>query len=104
MSMSTAEQRIALAEWAKWEPREYVILPNTHVLPIDIITDLNAVHELEKRLNQDQLRAYGKALAQIIFGLVCYDLCLDNWTQILKSTASQRCEALCRVLWPERFK
>jgi hypothetical protein len=147
--MNEQEQRIALAEWAgtkrikvtgtAWggDGRESIDFP-------DYPADLNAVHNLEMRLDWKpddeycQAQEYAEQLVFVCgrnipkagnpFGYVCH-LCGEQiydsqanehsdegmihtqcpepdcyeW-HLITATAAQRCEALCRVLWPERWK
>lgn len=115
--MTSEQQRIALSEWAGlapwWCPTcnrrvepLHVTFDERHdprfggcderVLPGPSYTsDLNAVHEAEIKLDQGQRTRYifnlQTALGGQEFGLNYF------------ATASQRAEALCRTLWPERW-
>lgn len=63
--------------------------------------DLNAVHRVEEKLNVNQMSAYADALDKIC---VPVHICpLTHWHSVICSTAHQRTESLCRVLWPERW-
>jgi hypothetical protein len=93
VAVTSTEMRIALAEWAN--------------MP-DLDTDcLDEVHELEKRLSEHQIKYYNNELSEV----VDKERGRDGWTfralvtfYHRHATASQRCEALARTLWPEKFK
>lgn len=117
--MTTEQQRIAIAEWAGWKVLDTTTDINgkkvlwwsktpsmgdaeANGIP-DYCNDLNAIHEAEKLLTipesvdyEEQLdcvvnREFTEGKSVIIF-------------PIWHATASQRSEALCRTLWPERFE
>lgn len=108
--MTPEEQRIALAEWAGWK---YSPAANSSIkheaimawyrpgnspwhleqLP-DYLNDLNAVHELEMKLTDEEFDK---------FRWVLWDLVkrgsVKEWERAqLSSTAAQRCEALLKTL------
>lgn len=64
--------------------------------------DLNAMHEAEKALdNEDQRDEYWCLLRHSVSaGLDDMQHCFNT----AHATAAQRAEAFCRVFWPERFK
>jgi len=57
----------------------------------DPLNDLNAMHEAEKVLTDDQWDDYRERLEGL------------DW-RLVNATAAQRAEAFCRVMFPERFK
>lgn len=76
----------------------------------DYCNDLNAIHEAENRLKVDQIGDYENRL----YGITDYRDSVKGdaaifWSQHslyrnIHATAEQRSEALCRTLFPERFK
>lgn len=123
--MTTEQQRIAISEWMgyKIERRESLlqglsclIHPDGHVIVSDeeefqfddIVgslpdypLDLNAMHEAEKKLSEEQDGVYFNWLKT----LFCPDKCYTNLCgYVICATSQQRSEALCRTLWPERFQ
>jgi len=111
--MTPEEQRIALAEWAGWK---YSPSANSSIkheaimawyrpgnspwhleqLP-DYLNDLNAVHELEKRLSISDREAYRSILSQnAIFYPETIGTCTD-WC-LIHASAEERCEALLKTL------
>lgn len=122
--MTPDEQRIALAELCGWKdiyrgsrkgnaatngntlwatkdapstnyPREYSVVP-------DYLNDLNAVHEAEKMLTDEQRERY----ANTLYRMPAFDAIKDTYEDILfdavfkliHATAAQRTEALLRTL------
>lgn len=107
--MTKKEQQIAIGEWIGWfwhgdaswqkDPNEYywgtnpTSEPEDHIryclLP-DFTEDLNAIHKAENHL----VHTYE------------YQLWLERLTNRNEwhATAQQRAEALCRTLWPEKWK
>lgn len=92
--MTNEEQNIAVAEWMG---------PNKFVL-VDFGNDLNAIHEVEKKLNPIQEADYVDELAGMMMntayeGDPAYDasnLCSKDLNY--RATASQRREALLRTI------
>lgn len=106
--MTPLEQRLRLAEKyiGKWTEEqllddEYFALINGRWATIPrFCTDLNAVHEVEKLLTMGELVKYMKFLNRM-------ELLANNYVyvqQVICATASQRCEALCRVWFPNNWK
>ncbi len=136
MSMTTLEQRIAIAEWMgwkwwkhtksdtflfcepsvsketlddgamKWEccerPEEVSFVSLTSVP--NYPEDLNACAEFECRLRQpkntgqlerDDFAEYGNELERIME---------RDEEHVWHATAAQRCEAFCRMQWPDRWQ
>lgn len=108
--MTLNAQRIAIAEWMGWEwhgdenwekdteahywkneqsKQFYQTLPNYP-------EDLNAMHEVEKKLDVKLHQVYERNLKQLCRHLYDWD--------IIHVTANQKSNALCRTLWPERFE
>jgi hypothetical protein len=87
----------AMAEVAGWKyntivkswlaPKQLPIIGQTLELP-DFVSDLNAVHEVEKTLNEDQHRLYRFDLIEV-FG---------TESKFHRATARQRCEAILKTL------
>lgn len=118
--MTSTEIRIALAEFDGWKRVAPYKCGNTRVdwpvfekggMRASIVSntlpnypnDLNAVHELEKKLNEVQKTVYGETLVKVeIVDWGYYPGEAEiNWNSIcdlLSATASQRCEALLRTL------
>lgn len=109
--MTSEAQRIALAKWMGWTctNTKYLtgLCPTDNVakytaiqiingeVPLELIpnypSDLNACHEVEVKLTNEQHKVF------------------SDWLPILRkasATAAQRCEALCRALglWEEESK
>jgi hypothetical protein len=102
--MSPTMQRIAIAEACGWthtktinNPDEtpYGRHPNSNeewALPLpDYLNDLNAMHEAEKTLSDDNLKSYRGWLVVVCNG--------EHW----RATAAQRAEAFLRTIdkWEE---
>jgi hypothetical protein len=122
--MTPEAQRIALAEWEGWKAVQntgaaggfipqspegesyYYTLGATPELAIlklchDYLNDLNAVHELEKRLTPEQCDLYDMTLSRIVSTdwpdrLPDGRLATEPYVWI--ATAAQRCEALLKTL------
>lgn len=94
--MNPEQQRIAIAEACGWEP-----IPEGHFHPDnpigqtmpDYLNDLNAMHEAEKVLTNEQLEVYCNILHKPNHGVY--------WA--IHATASQRAEAFLRTIgkWKE---
>lgn len=122
--MTQPEQRIALAEWMGWEHQDATSetgdvdfwyndeLKVQDYLSPNYPNDLNACHEVEKKLKEQSLcEKYGGTLGLLVereeakhecweahatTALMLYCFCI--------ATSQQRTEALCRTLFPERFE
>jgi hypothetical protein len=105
--MTSQEIRIALAEWdGKWNTG----WPNSHS-PIyerlkhvpDYPNDLNAVHELEKKLDFKQSATYAEHLVFYYRDQEVVEPYYKLMFMAAHADASQRCEALLRTLnkWKE---
>ena len=109
--MTPEQQRIAIAEACGWteisdwgaggingkHPKE----PWTEVIP-DYLNDLNAMHEAEKGLNEDQQKLYVERLMGDVHNPIS-DYCQEYmWDAVysfcLHATAAQRAEAFLRTL------
>lgn len=78
--MSPEAQRIAIAEACGW--KFYPLnLPN-------YLNDLNAMHEAEKRLSEEQMTIYTSNL---------FEIC-DDWPKATLATAAQRAEAFLKTV------
>lgn len=120
--MTLEQQRIAIAEWMEakhiqfvgskaWTFQSYndsedLLCPITDEqgcledVP-NYPSDLNAMHEAEKKLNPSERVKYVYAI---------WELTKDEWTHgqsreflSINATSQQRSEALCRTLFPEKF-
>lgn len=96
--MTQEQQRVAIAKWRGCQYKQVYNMPN---YPLD----LNAMHEAENNLNDSLRRRFILDLVSII----CPTAKEWVWSakemfQFTNATASQRSEALCRTLWPERFE
>jgi hypothetical protein len=115
--MTQEEKRIKLAETVGWKvhpkDRFIVIPPNSphSVQPLstipDYFNDLNAVHELEKVLTDEQARTYAYALYDLANGFKfdgdpwtpdIFEASMDGVVDMVRATAAQRAEALGLVL------
>lgn len=69
---------------------------------------LEVAWRLELRLDADQRVNYGKALAAMTINSIEFNsyssITAGELARVANATALQRLEALCRVLWPERFQ
>lgn len=104
--MDPIKQQVALAKVSEWT--DIVIEPPMGIDPWgrsyervnlpDYLNDLNAVHELEKSLTEEQCMKYHNMLKTIISADDPGSLGF-----IWGATAAQRCEAILRVLnlWEE---
>lgn len=114
--MTKEQQRIAIAEWMGWSDIKqgpYDGSPfgrlDTHELkPVpNYPEDLNAMHEAEKQLDKSLVAKYQENLIKICVTLdklfvIGQKYGLDGY--VIHATASQRSEAQCQTLWPERFQ
>ena len=90
--MKPEQQRIAIAEACGWKPDKRGLgwlSPHGYYAPEpDYLNDLNAMHEAEKVLNQEQKEDY----FFIIFNFY------GNWPKAIQATAAQRARAFLRVI------
>ena len=98
--MTPEEQRTAIAEACGWKTG-YRDPEAWHPLP-DYLNDLNAMHEAEKVLTDDQDLEYSEALEQVVgarFG--CNNA--EDMRRLRSATAAQRAEAFLRTIgkWKE---
>ncbi len=75
----------------------------------DWLNDLNACHEFEGKLSPLDHQKFCLFLHKQIMGTMDdFDIngtCnLECISRVVKAIAAQRCEAFCRMMWPERFK
>ena len=112
--MTQDEQRIAIAEWCGWTLEDTGNGKCWHKdgiqaeeAPPVYQQDLNACHEAEKNLSPEQTSRYENLLALQVFKEDKDEYWVNGIKHInaycFHATASQRCEALCRTLWPERW-
>jgi len=113
--MKPEAQRIAIAEfcgWKKdiaeqWKDGDGFYRPSgsltyrQHTVefkaghPPDYLNDLNAMHEAELLLNNEQAGEFERVLRRVCFGL--------SYRNVISATAAQRAEALLRTIgkWVE---
>lgn len=107
--MTEQEQRIVLAEWANLQlshdktlycPHGLDIRNQSNYIPIPYYhNDLNAVHELEKKLSYTQCFDYEATLKEVMLKDFSPKVGVaPNYKFIWNATASQRCEALLRTI------
>lgn len=101
--MSPEKQRITIAEACGWinigpigwmdkDGNDWNILP-------DYLTDLNAMHEAEKLLEDiDQEGEYLCQLETIVTGRKCWKISEANIAALWMATAAQRAEAFLKTL------
>lgn len=103
MSMTLEEQRIAIAEWSGKEYHkptpEEIATGSYYQYEPDYPNDLNAMEAAEAALVGHEMIRYQAFL---------HEICPKNphvasW-HLIHASAAQRCEALCRTLWPEKWK
>jgi hypothetical protein len=98
----TTEQ-VEHTQWTEWtETRKFWVSPHGKrgELP-DYLNDLNAMHEAEKVLTQQQRIEYVRELGYIWTGR--NDRAIPNWWFVHDATATQRAEAFLRTIgkWEE---
>ena len=90
--MTPKAQRIAIAEACGWKPDKRGLgwlSPHGYYAPEpDYLNDLNAMHDAERVLNQEQKEDY----FFIIFNFY------GNWPKAIQATAAQRARAFLRVI------
>jgi hypothetical protein len=117
--MTPEQQKIAIAEWMGWKkccgnckcwipPKGidlniYKFIPYEFCGCTDYPNDLNACHEAEKKLTDNQKDSYAIKLFYIVFPRKGYELDCTTHFHTIHASSSQRSEALCRILFPERF-
>jgi hypothetical protein len=111
--MTQEQQRIKIAEACGWIPNpkphtakilDWLHVPsgNTSYDPPNYPEDLNAMHEVEKTLNDDDLYLYGNILDGITHSKI--PMCYVNgpeagmYPELFRATAAQRAEAFLRTL------
>jgi hypothetical protein len=115
-TMTIAEQKIAVLEWAGWSYGEWTnpkgakvtcwrrgegeLCWGEEVPPID--TSLDAIAETVAHLEPDLIPDYLEYLQIITQSENRFEV--ENRFALVSATAPQRLEALCRTLFPERWK
>lgn len=106
--MTKEQQRIALAEWMGWELTDdkstFKFRKNGrggYDSPPNYPEDLNAIHGAEMKLSASERYVYSVNLHALIYPKDETDA---GFFLVLCATASQRSEALCRTLFPERWE
>ena len=111
--MKPEQQLITIAEACGWrctaafkEAVAYWVRPNgmdheTEFIP-DYLNDLNAMHEAEKGLTDEQDLEYSEALEQVVEGRFVTNNA-EDMRRLRSATASQRAEAFLRTIgkWEE---
>ena len=104
--MNPEQQRVAIAEACGWKtdkrglgwlsPRGY------YASEPDYLNDLNAMHEAEKVLTDEQDLEYSEALEQVVEGRYLTNNS-EDMRRLRSATASQRAEAFLRTIgkWKE---
>jgi hypothetical protein len=111
--MTPEQQRIAIAEACGWKCKKesyHAKPPNGQweymdKLP-DYLNDLNAMHEAEKMLTEEQLYIYGNQLDRITLPKTKMTMCYIHgpeagmYPELFRATATQRAEAFLKTLNP----
>jgi len=101
--MNQEKQRIAIAEACGFKCSEYSHELGQLVAEFtpDYLNDLNAMHDAEKVLTQQQRIEYVLELGYIWTGR--NDRAIPNWWFVHDATATQRAEAFLRIIgkWEE---
>lgn len=103
--MNKEKQRIAIAlahtgtryQWLEAEELFFRVNANdslTQETPKDYLNDLNAMHEAEKVLTDEQLADMAETL-----GVDADDAPADSWRLLLRATAAQRAEAFLKTIF-----
>ena len=104
--MNPEKQRIAIAEACGWKPDKRGLgwlSPHGYYSPEpDYLNDLNAMHEAEKVLTDEQDLEYSEALEQVVEGRYLTNNS-EDMRRLRSATASQRAEAFLRTIgkWKE---
>jgi hypothetical protein len=104
--MTPEAQRIAIAEFCGWTKCRLTVKgagaperrPSPHGVPPqlpDFCNDLNAMHEAEKRLTEEQYEQFGHAL---INKVLSHASSTAAARMVLSAPAAQRAEALLRTI------
>jgi hypothetical protein len=121
--MTTDQQRVAIAEACGWRCNghpnqlaatvgwefayQFVLTPEgklvTHNSIPDYIGDLNAMHEAEKVLTQDQMIDYSRHVGKLVTSHLPASRAAWMDFKLINSTAAQRAEAFLRTIgkWEE---
>ena len=104
--MKPEQQRIAIAEacgkWHSGWPHEYMNQADRLRHIPNYLNDLNAMHEAEKVLTDEQDLEYSEALEQVVEGRFVTNNA-EDMRRLRSATASQRAEAFLRTIgkWEE---
>lgn len=104
--MNSNEQRIAIAEacgceidyWPDGSGRFSVVKNNTYIDLPDYLNDLNAMHEAEKVLTDEEYWDYSVKLETLYATSGSPKNVIVDERKIISSTAAQRAEAFLRTL------
>ena len=105
--MKPEQQRIAIAEacgkWHSGWPHEYMNQADRLRHIPDYLNDLNAMHEVEKVLTQDQMIDYSRHVGKSVTSHLPASRAAWMDFQLINATASQRAEAFLRTIgkWEE---
>ena len=99
--MTPEQQRIAIAEACGWKTG-YRDPEAWHPLP-DYLNDLNAMHDAEKVLTQDQMIDYSRHVGKLVTSHLPASRAAWMDFKLINSTAPQRAEAFLRTIgkWKE---
>lgn len=100
--MACGWTRVELAEHRLWAPAGVKGMEAiNHVMP-DYLNDLNACHDAEKVLTDEQGSEYSEALERVVGGRFNSNNS-EDMRRLRSATAAQRCEAFLRTIgkWKE---
>lgn len=101
VSMSLEAQRIAIAEACGWKHDYfgYAHIPGWPLeMESDVSDDLNAMHEAEKVLTEEQAYQFGRILDQIMLRAYALGSEPAHMQKAVHATAAQRAEAFLKAL------
>ena len=94
--MTQEEQRTAIAEACGWKTEYRDAVSSVTALP-DYLNDLNAMHDAEKVLTNEQDLEYSEALEQVVEGRFVTNNA-EDMRRLRSATAAQRAEAFLRTI------
>ena len=110
--MNEHDQRIFTAEWMGWRqtsgPSGFTEWWHSDKIgyretPPDFCHDLNAMHEVEKKLDDGGYNDYVHTLNHVCITTAEHGM-KKGRSRVVSATAAQRAEAFCRMMWPERWE
>jgi hypothetical protein len=101
--MIPAAQRIAIAVACGWTDTQIIDGKYGQSEVPDYLADLNAMHEAEKVLTQDQMIDYSRNVGKLVTSHLPASRAAWMDYKLINSTASQRAEAFIRTIgkWEE---